>query len=86
MQKFPVMSLSIAVIEDVNEKISHYGQISEIVSGLKSIAKEKLTSLSSLSLIDSIIEEFPGSFVRGFASNADLEACIMLSILYSSSY
>ena len=41
MQKFPVMSLSIAVIEDVNKKISHYGQISEIVSGLKSIAKEK---------------------------------------------
>ena len=36
-----MMSLSIAVIEDVNKKISHYGQISEIVSGLKSIAKEK---------------------------------------------
>ena len=41
MQKFPVMSLSIAVIEDVNKKISHYGQISEIASGLKSTAKEK---------------------------------------------
>ena len=41
MRRFPVMSLSIAVIEDVSEKISHYGQISEIVSGLKSIAKEK---------------------------------------------
>jgi len=41
LRRFPVMSLSIAVIEDVNKKISHYGQISEIVSGLKSIAKEK---------------------------------------------
>jgi len=41
MQRFPVMSLSIAVIENVNKKISHYGQISEIASGLKSIAKEK---------------------------------------------
>ena len=41
MRRFPVMSLSIAVIEDVSKKISHYGQISEIVSGLKSIAKEK---------------------------------------------
>ncbi|MHB8231612.1 MAG: GGDEF domain-containing protein [bacterium] len=41
IQKFPIMSLSIAVISDANKKISHYGQISEIVSGLKSIAKEK---------------------------------------------
>ncbi len=44
MQKFPVMSLSIVVIEDVTKKISHYGQISEITSGLKSIAKEKTGS------------------------------------------
>ena len=41
IQKFPVMSLSIAVISDANKKISHYGQISEIASGLKSLAKEK---------------------------------------------
>jgi diguanylate cyclase (GGDEF)-like protein len=41
MQIFPVMSLSIAVIENVNKKIEHYGQISEIASGLKSTAKEK---------------------------------------------
>jgi len=41
IQKFPIMSLSIAVISDANKKISHYGQISEIASGLKSAAKEK---------------------------------------------
>jgi diguanylate cyclase (GGDEF)-like protein len=41
IQRFPVMSLSIAVISDTNKKISHYGQISEIASGLKSLAKEK---------------------------------------------
>jgi hypothetical protein len=40
LQKFPIMSLSIAVIENVNKKITHYGQISEIASGLKKTAKD----------------------------------------------
>ncbi|MHB1703107.1 MAG: GGDEF domain-containing protein [bacterium] len=40
LQRFPVMSLSIAIIENVNKKITHYGQISEIASGLKKAAKD----------------------------------------------
>lgn len=41
LNKFPVMSLSVAVIPYANNKITHYGQISEIASGLKKQAKEK---------------------------------------------
>ncbi len=40
IRRFPVMSLSIAIIEEVNGKISHYGQINEIVTGLKKAAKD----------------------------------------------
>ncbi len=41
MENFPIMSLSVAVIPYANKKITHYGQISEIASGLKALAKEK---------------------------------------------
>ena len=41
MQKFPLMSLSVAVIPYVNRKITHYGQISEITALLKKQAKDK---------------------------------------------
>ncbi len=40
LQRFPIMSLSIAIIENANKKITHYGQISEIASGLKKTAKD----------------------------------------------
>lgn len=44
LNRFPVMSLSVAVIPNVNKRITHYGQISEIASGLKALAKEKTGS------------------------------------------
>jgi len=44
LRQFPIMSLSIAIIPNVNRKIAHYGQISEIASALKTSAKEKTGS------------------------------------------
>ncbi|MCL4498252.1 MAG: GGDEF domain-containing protein [Deltaproteobacteria bacterium] len=44
LRQFPIMSLSISIIPNANKKITHYGQISEITSALKSSAKESIGS------------------------------------------
>jgi GGDEF domain-containing protein len=44
LRRFPIMSLSISIIPNANKKITHYGQISEITSALKSSAKESIGS------------------------------------------
>jgi diguanylate cyclase (GGDEF)-like protein len=39
LRKIPLMSLSISIITNINKKVSHYGEISEITSSLKYKAK-----------------------------------------------
>jgi diguanylate cyclase (GGDEF)-like protein len=39
LRQIPLMSLSVAIIPDINKRVSHYGEISEITSALKSKAK-----------------------------------------------
>jgi diguanylate cyclase (GGDEF)-like protein len=40
-QKFPIMSISIAVINTAHTDIVHYGQLSEIAAELKKLAKQR---------------------------------------------
>ena len=44
LQKFPVMSISIAVINTAHTVIVHYGQLSEIAAELKKLAKQQKRS------------------------------------------
>ncbi len=39
LRQIPLMSLSVAIIPDINKRVSHYGEISEITSALKLKAK-----------------------------------------------
>jgi diguanylate cyclase (GGDEF)-like protein len=40
IQKFPIMTISLAVINTAHTKIMHYGQLSEIAAELKKLAKK----------------------------------------------
>ncbi len=40
LRKIPLMSLSISIVPNINKKVSHYGEISEITSSLKYKAKK----------------------------------------------
>ncbi len=44
LRQFSIMSLSISIIPNANKKITHYGQLSEITSALKTSAKESIGS------------------------------------------
>jgi len=44
IQQFPVMTISIAVINTAHTKIIHYGQLSEIAAELKKLAKQQARS------------------------------------------
>ena len=39
-QKFPIMSVSIAIVVNENQKLKHYGEVSEIASQLKKQVKK----------------------------------------------
>ena len=44
VQKFPIMSISLAVVSTAHTKIVHYGQLSEIEAELKKLAKRSACS------------------------------------------